>query len=222
MYSTSLGTSGRGPGVIGVAFSDDGVTWAKESAPALVATEDWEVGQVDRPRVVATDGDLVMVYAGLDLTTRGLATSGDGLTWTKLAGPNIPDQFPERLQPGPQPDLPGPDLRRDPDDRRGRRLRRRVVRDARPGQLHLRLHDPHGDDRNPHRRIGPRTGVNVRGFHRMPLGAQPVAEGCASSGLPVAIPARPVAGRNRMRTAARTAAPMLTQNVDAIARANAS
>ncbi len=89
MHYTGMGTSGRGTGVIGVAFSDDGVTWVKESAPALVATEDWEVGQVDRPRVVATDGGLVMVYAGLDLTTRGLATSTDGRAWTKLAGPNI-------------------------------------------------------------------------------------------------------------------------------------
>lgn len=89
MYYTGMGTSGRGSGVIGVAFSNDGVTWAKESAPALVATEDWEVGQLDRPRAVAADGGLVMVYAGLDLTTRGLATSVDGLTWTKVAGPNI-------------------------------------------------------------------------------------------------------------------------------------
>jgi hypothetical protein len=89
MYYTGMGTSGRGSGVIGVAFSDDGVTWAKEPAPALAATADWEVGQVDRPRVVTTDGGLVMVYAGLDLTTRGLATSTDGLAWTKVGGPNI-------------------------------------------------------------------------------------------------------------------------------------
>jgi len=89
MYYTGIGTAGRGTGDIGVAFSEDGVTWAKESAPALVATEAWEVGQVDRPRVVATDGGLVMVYAGLDLTTRGIATSTDGVAWTKLPGPNI-------------------------------------------------------------------------------------------------------------------------------------
>jgi len=89
MYYTGLGAAGRGSGVIGVAFSDDGVTWTKEPAPALVATEDWEVGQLDRPRVVATDGGLVMVYAGLDLMTRGLATSTDGVTWAKVPGPNI-------------------------------------------------------------------------------------------------------------------------------------
>jgi len=89
MYFTGLGTSGRGSGVIGVAFSDDGVAWTRESAPALVATEDWEVGQLDRPRVVTTGGGLVMVYAGLDLTTRALATSIDGLAWTKVAGPSI-------------------------------------------------------------------------------------------------------------------------------------
>ena len=89
MYYTGLGAAGRGSGVIGVAYSEDGVAWTKESAPALVATEDWEVGQLDRPRVVATDGGLVMVYAGLDLTTRGLATSTDGVGWTKVAGPSI-------------------------------------------------------------------------------------------------------------------------------------
>lgn len=89
MYYTGLAATGRGSGVIGVAFSDDGVTWTKEAAPALEATEDWEVDQLDRPRVAATNGGLVMVYAGLDLTTRGIATSTDGVAWTKVAGPNI-------------------------------------------------------------------------------------------------------------------------------------
>jgi hypothetical protein len=89
MYYTAMGATGRGSGVIGVAFSEDGVTWTKEPEPAMQATERWEFGQVDRPRVVATDDGLVMVYAGLDLTSRGLATSIDGLTWTKLAGPSI-------------------------------------------------------------------------------------------------------------------------------------
>jgi predicted GH43/DUF377 family glycosyl hydrolase len=95
MYFTGLGAAGRGSGVIGVAFSDDGITWTKEDEPALTATETWEFGQVDRPRVVATDDGLVMVYSALDLTSRGIATSPDGLTWTKLPGPNIqPSDFP--------------------------------------------------------------------------------------------------------------------------------
>jgi hypothetical protein len=74
---------------IGVAFSDDGVSWTKEPDPVLVPGERWEFGGVDRPRVVATDGGLVMVYAGLELTSRAIATSTDGLTWTKVPGPSI-------------------------------------------------------------------------------------------------------------------------------------
>lgn len=89
MYYTGLGAAGRGSGVIGAAFSDDGVTWTTEPEPVLTATEHWEFGQVDRPRVVSTDDGLVMVYTGLDLTARALATSADGLAWTKLAGPNL-------------------------------------------------------------------------------------------------------------------------------------
>jgi hypothetical protein len=89
MYYTGLAASGRGSGTIGVAFSDDGVAWTREPVPVLLPTEHWEFGQVDRPRVVVIDDGLVMVYAGLDLTARALATSTDGLAWTKLAGPNL-------------------------------------------------------------------------------------------------------------------------------------
>ena len=74
---------------IGVAFSDDGITWTKEAEPVLLPTERWEFGGVDRPRVVATDDGLVMVYAGLDLNARALATSADGLAWTKVPGPSL-------------------------------------------------------------------------------------------------------------------------------------
>lgn len=95
MLFTGLAAPGRGSGVIGAAFSDDGIAWTKEVEPVLVATEHWEFGQVDRPRVVATDDGLVMVYSGLDLTSRALATSPDGLVWTKVAGPNLqPADFP--------------------------------------------------------------------------------------------------------------------------------
>jgi hypothetical protein len=39
--------------------------------------------------VVQTSNGLVMLYTGRTLTDRGLATSTDGLTWTKVPGPNI-------------------------------------------------------------------------------------------------------------------------------------
>jgi hypothetical protein len=74
---------------IGVAFSDDGVSWTRSEEPVLLPSEPWELNGVDRPRVVSTSDGLVMVYAGLDLPTRGLATSVDGLAWTKVPGPAI-------------------------------------------------------------------------------------------------------------------------------------
>ena len=80
---------GGGTGSIGVAFSTDGRTWTRNEAPVLVATEKWEGRSVDRPRVVQTPTGLVMLYAGRKLTDRGLATSTDGITWTKVPGPNI-------------------------------------------------------------------------------------------------------------------------------------
>ena len=53
-----------------------------------------------------------------------------------------------------------------------------------------------------------------------PLAAGPPAAAMAADGC--AIAAEPVSGRNRTSTAASSAATMLTQNVDAIASANAS
>jgi len=88
-YYAGVSGPGRGTGVIGVAFSDDGVTWTKQPQPVLEATESWELRSLDRPRVVATPDGYVLLYAALDLNRRGLATSTDGLTWTKVPGPSI-------------------------------------------------------------------------------------------------------------------------------------
>ena len=88
-YYAGVSGPGRGTGKIGVAFSDDGLTWTKQAEPVLAATESWELHSLDRPRVVSTAEGLVMLYTGLDLNRRGLATSTDGITWTKVPGPNI-------------------------------------------------------------------------------------------------------------------------------------
>jgi len=89
MYYAGVDSPQGGTGSIGVAFSDDGKTWVKNEQPVLAATERWEGRTLDRPRVVQTpDGD-AMVYVGRTLTSRGVATSTDGLTWTKIPGPNI-------------------------------------------------------------------------------------------------------------------------------------
>jgi predicted GH43/DUF377 family glycosyl hydrolase len=88
-YYAGVSGPGRGTGKIGVAFSDDGVTWTKHTEPLLAATEPWELHSLDRPRVVSTPSGLVMLYTALDLNRRALATSTDGLAWTKVPGPNI-------------------------------------------------------------------------------------------------------------------------------------
>jgi hypothetical protein len=94
-YYSGVSGPGRGTGKIGVAFSDDGETWTKHPEPVLVATESWELRSLDRPRVVATPDGLVMLYTALDLNRRALATSSDGITWTKVPGPSIvQDDFP--------------------------------------------------------------------------------------------------------------------------------
>jgi len=89
MYYAGVDAPQGGTGSIGVAFSSDGKTWTKGEAPVLAASEKWEGRSVDRPRVVPTPSGFAMVYAGRTLTNRGLATSTDGLSWTKIPGPNI-------------------------------------------------------------------------------------------------------------------------------------
>jgi predicted GH43/DUF377 family glycosyl hydrolase len=88
-YYAGVRGPGRGSGRIGVAFSNDGVTWTKHPEPVLVPTESWELRSLDRPRVVATPDGFVMLYSALDLNRRGLATSTDGLAWSKVPGPSI-------------------------------------------------------------------------------------------------------------------------------------
>ncbi len=89
LYFTGVDAPRSRKSAIGVAFSTDGVTWTREPEPVLTATEDWELGSLDRPRVVQTPSGLVMLYTGLDLNKRALATSTDGLAWTKVPGPNL-------------------------------------------------------------------------------------------------------------------------------------
>jgi predicted GH43/DUF377 family glycosyl hydrolase len=88
-YYAGVTGAARGTGRIGVAFSDDGVTWMKHPEAVLEATESWELKSLDRPRVVSTPDGLVMLYTARDLNRRGLATSSDGITWTKVPGPSI-------------------------------------------------------------------------------------------------------------------------------------
>jgi len=82
MYFTAIDRLG-GSGSIGLATSFDGLTWTKHDGPVLAAEADWERGQLDRPRVAVTPRGLAMVYAGGQLTDRGLAWSEDGISWQR-------------------------------------------------------------------------------------------------------------------------------------------
>ena len=73
----------RGAGVIAMATSTDGKTWAKRAEPVLTGGSGWEHNKVDRPRVVRTPQGLLMVYSGALLTDRGVAWSNDGIEWRR-------------------------------------------------------------------------------------------------------------------------------------------
>ncbi len=82
MYYSTYETNRRAT-VIGRATTTDGVRWVKDREPVLVPEVAWEGTGIDRPRVVAIPDGYLMVYAGIDLTDRGVATSTDGVTWVR-------------------------------------------------------------------------------------------------------------------------------------------
>ncbi len=110
MYYT--GYDSRNRQSIGMATSEDGITWTKyddpttteapfaESDPVLIPAEEWEAEAVHQPRVVKTDDGWVMIYRspgpGRGMMRLGLATSEDGINWTKSADNPIfaPDDLP--------------------------------------------------------------------------------------------------------------------------------
>lgn len=77
--------------VLGLAWSDDGLTFAAEPDPVLVPEHDWERYGCEDPRVVRIEGTCYLTYTGWDRHTARLclATSGDLRTWTKH-GPVVP------------------------------------------------------------------------------------------------------------------------------------
>jgi predicted GH43/DUF377 family glycosyl hydrolase len=89
MYYAGFDLPQSGTGAIGMATLGADGTWEKRPDPVMVSSEKWEGRSLDRPRVVSTPNGLVMLYTGRNLTDRGLATSTDGVTWTKLPGPQI-------------------------------------------------------------------------------------------------------------------------------------
>ena len=87
MYYEGLNTTSF-THAIGLATSTDGVNWTKGSGAVLQATADaWDSTEVRYPSVVNNGGNYLMVYQGTGAgTALGLATSTDGMNWTKHSG----------------------------------------------------------------------------------------------------------------------------------------
>lgn len=90
MYYT--GSNAAGVNKIGLATSTDGKTWTKSSSNPLLlpgGTGTWDEGGVAHPSVIYDGNKFVMLYVGWasGATTIsgniGVATSTDGITWTK-------------------------------------------------------------------------------------------------------------------------------------------
>ena len=95
-----VGDSGDRQTAIGLAFSEDGITWVKhndpntndapyaESDPILERDPDsWEINPQD-PRVSITPDGWILFYSSFNGNFRnqgyGIATSEDGISWTRL------------------------------------------------------------------------------------------------------------------------------------------
>jgi hypothetical protein len=75
---------------IGLATSDDGISWEKSEAnPILEPSEAWEGNTVHQPRVVETEDGYLMAYRAWDGQRGGMAIgiarSEDGINWTRSA-----------------------------------------------------------------------------------------------------------------------------------------
>ena len=77
---------------IGLAISTDGIAWDKEATNPVVdkgAPGEWDDSWIESPSVVKVGGTYYMLYSGIGDPYRfaiGLATSADGIAWTKYAG----------------------------------------------------------------------------------------------------------------------------------------
>ena len=70
---------------IGLATSTDGINWSKYSGnPILIQTESWELTGVYNPTVIEDNGTYKMIYSNAAPNTAfGMATSTDGVNWSK-------------------------------------------------------------------------------------------------------------------------------------------
>lgn len=74
--------------VVCLAFSDDGIKWLRYfNNPILTATEQWEGTGTYYPSVIKNNNQFLMVYQNYHnlKSAFGIATSADGIVWTKDA-----------------------------------------------------------------------------------------------------------------------------------------
>jgi len=80
------GSSDGKPDSIGIAQSEDGITWTKQTDPVLVPEADWEAQGISSPSIIRTQGGYMMLYFSIQPSGErafGLARSADGLTWER-------------------------------------------------------------------------------------------------------------------------------------------
>ena len=77
----------EGPWHIGLATSVDGINWIKYPNPVLYASDGWEY-QLATSSVIKIEDVYYLYYTGRNLPVLkiGLATSTDGINWTKFNG----------------------------------------------------------------------------------------------------------------------------------------
>jgi len=69
---------------VGLATSPDGINWTRHpSNPILVADKPWEGSGVYYANVYEKNGQYEMIYMNAAATGFGIATSLDGISWTK-------------------------------------------------------------------------------------------------------------------------------------------
>ncbi len=83
-------TSGGGPTRLGYATSPDGLTWTKDAANPLLGPGgpgSWDQNDTTWFRMAKTSTGYLLAYTGYDAHPQiGIATSPDGIAWTKAAG----------------------------------------------------------------------------------------------------------------------------------------
>lgn len=87
-YLYYIGRSNINQDKIGLALSNDGITWLKYSEnPILAATQMWEGTGISWPSIIYDNGIFTMVYMNTSygVNAFGMATSFNGKNWTKLS-----------------------------------------------------------------------------------------------------------------------------------------